>query len=150
MHTHYMVLVYMEAQMNIFINWDTYMRQCVCMCVCVCVRACVCVRMEKDGRDQDIDNTLSIPKTIRHWHPSIWCSIQVSIYCRPVKCYIHTRLSLTTWDWWALSYWHWVVWLARLFNLIIGCLGLGRDGLAVVTISSHIFDQSDALGRNFC
>ena len=26
----------------------------------------------------------------------------------------------------------------------------GRDGLAAVTISSHLFDQSDAFGRNSC
>ena len=40
-----------------------------------------------------------------------------------------------------------VVWLARPSHLIVGALRAGRDGLAAVTISSHLFDQSDATGR---
>ena len=43
-----------------------------------------------------------------------------------------------------------LVWLARPSHLIAGALRAGRDGLAAVTISSHLFDQSDATGRNSC
>ena len=43
-----------------------------------------------------------------------------------------------------------VVWLARPSHLIAGALRAGRDGLAEVTIRSHLFDQSDATGRNSC
>ena len=43
-----------------------------------------------------------------------------------------------------------VVWLARPSHLNAGALRAGRDGLAAVTISSHLFDQSDATGRNSC
>ena len=56
MHTHYIILVYMKAQMYIFINWDTYMSQCVCACVGGGGGR------ERDGRDQDIDNTLYAQK----------------------------------------------------------------------------------------
>ncbi len=41
-----------------------------------------------------------------------------------------------------------LVWLARPSHLIARALRAGRDGLAAVTISSHLFDQSDATGRN--
>ena len=43
-----------------------------------------------------------------------------------------------------------LVWLARPSHQNAGRLGLGRDSLAAVTISSHLFNQSDAFGRNLC
>ena len=43
-----------------------------------------------------------------------------------------------------------VVWLARPSHLIAGALRAGREGLAAVTIGSHLIDQSDATGRNSC
>ena len=38
-----------------------------------------------------------------------------------------------------------LVWLARPSHLITGRLGLGRDGLAAVTISSHLFSTNQML-----
>ena len=38
-----------------------------------------------------------------------------------------------------------VVWLARLSHLIAGALRAGRDGLAAVTISSHLFSANQIL-----
>ena len=43
-----------------FIGTPTWGNVYVCACarVCVCVCVCVCGGRERDGRDQDIDNTL--------------------------------------------------------------------------------------------
>ena len=38
-----------------------------------------------------------------------------------------------------------IVWLARLSHLIAGALRAGRDGLAAVTISSHLFSTNQML-----
>ena len=43
-----------------------------------------------------------------------------------------------------------LVWLSTPSYLIAGGLGLETDSLAALTVSSHLFDQSDAFGRNSC